>query len=242
MTVLQTKPTNDPIHSSFSSWQKSLWILQAFPHCVFWMPQIPFAFEFECKRLNDLCVAELAFSCSEIFVPFLLKMPRWQFDWTFQNKKYLYFSVWMTEWSFEWLMCGQIAIWTFTLKLKRKRKLRDTECTFPQTLLDGSSSACSTCNYTVHGLMRSDPSIMSNTNKLITPLCIAGCWMLHVTGLHCEGNCDLGTSGQVNGQVCVLLTSVRGRDSHSSSSFRQVSFRPAHSPVTRVQIWTSGSK
>ena len=167
-------------------------------------------------------------------------MARWQFDWTFQNKRYLYFSVWMTEWSFEWLVYSRIAIQSFRLKLKHK--LRDTECTFPQTLLDWSSSACSACNYTVHGLMRSDPSIMSNINKLITPLCIAGCWMLHVTGLHCEGNCDFGTSGQVNGQVCVLLTSVRGRDSHSSSSFRQVSFRPAHSPVTRVQIWTSGSK
>ena len=104
-------------------------------------------------------------------------MAEWQFDWTFQNKRYLYFSVWMTEWSFEWLVYSRIAIQSFRLKLKRKRKLRDTKCTFPQTLLDGSSSASSACNYTVHGLMRSDPSILSNTNRLITPLCIAGCWM-----------------------------------------------------------------
>ena len=31
------------------------------------MPQIPFAFEFECERPNDLFTAELPFSCSEIF-------------------------------------------------------------------------------------------------------------------------------------------------------------------------------
>ena len=53
------------------------------------MPQIPFAFE--CERPNDLCTAELPFGCSEIFTPFLLKTADWQFGWTFQNKKYLYF-------------------------------------------------------------------------------------------------------------------------------------------------------
>ena len=35
---------------------------------VFLMPQIPF--EFECERSNDLCMAELSFSCSEIFALF----------------------------------------------------------------------------------------------------------------------------------------------------------------------------
>ena len=54
------------------------------------MPQIPFAFEFECEWLNDLCVAELPFGWSEIFRPFLLKTAKWQFGQTFQNK-YLYF-------------------------------------------------------------------------------------------------------------------------------------------------------
>ena len=45
----------------------------------------------------------------------------------FKIKKYLYFWVWIAEWYFEWLVYGRIAIWPFTLK--RKRKLRDTECT-----------------------------------------------------------------------------------------------------------------
>ena len=34
------------------------------------MPQIlfAFAFEFECDRPNDLCMAKLPFGCSEIFI------------------------------------------------------------------------------------------------------------------------------------------------------------------------------
>ena len=42
------------------------------------MPQIPFAFEFKCERLNDLCMAELPFGCSENFTLFLLKTAKWQ--------------------------------------------------------------------------------------------------------------------------------------------------------------------
>ena len=58
------------------------------------MPQIPFAFEFECEWPNDLCVAELPFSCSEMFVPFLFKTVKWQFGQTFQNKKkFIFLSV-----------------------------------------------------------------------------------------------------------------------------------------------------
>ena len=37
------------------------------------MPQLPFAFEFKCEWPNDLCVAELPFSCAEMFVPFLIE-------------------------------------------------------------------------------------------------------------------------------------------------------------------------
>ena len=48
------------------------------------MPQIPFAFEFECEWPNDLCMVELPFGCSEIFISFLLKMVGWQFGRTFQ--------------------------------------------------------------------------------------------------------------------------------------------------------------
>ena len=56
-----------------------------FPTCfnllegLFWLPQIPFAFQFECEQANDLCMAELPFYCSEIMVPFLLKTAEWQF-------------------------------------------------------------------------------------------------------------------------------------------------------------------
>ena len=32
------------------------------------MPQIPFAFEFECERLNDLCVAKLPFGNHTFFI------------------------------------------------------------------------------------------------------------------------------------------------------------------------------
>ena len=55
------------------------------------MLQIPFAFEFECKQMNDLRMAELPFGCSVIVMPFLLKMAEWQLGWIFQNKKYFYF-------------------------------------------------------------------------------------------------------------------------------------------------------
>ena len=48
------------------------------------MPQIPFVFEFECEWPNDLCTAKFPFSCSEMFVPFLLRMARWKFGWTFK--------------------------------------------------------------------------------------------------------------------------------------------------------------
>ena len=57
------------------------------------MPQILFASEFECEWPNDLCIAKLPFDYSEILTPFLLKMAKCQFGWTFQNKKYLYFGV-----------------------------------------------------------------------------------------------------------------------------------------------------
>ena len=40
---------------------------------VFWMPQIPFAFELECEWPNDLYTAELPFLCSEIFMFFYWK-------------------------------------------------------------------------------------------------------------------------------------------------------------------------
>ena len=60
------------------------------------MPQIPFAFEFECKWSNDLCTAKLSFGCSEMFMPFLLKMSEWQFGQTFQNEKYIY--IFECEW------------------------------------------------------------------------------------------------------------------------------------------------
>ena len=62
------------------------------------MPQILFAFEFECEQPNDLCTAELPLGCSEIFMPSLLKMAEWQFGQTFQNKKYLYFLLSLAEW------------------------------------------------------------------------------------------------------------------------------------------------
>ena len=74
------------------------WKQNQFENGVFWMPQIPFAIQFECERPNDLCTAELPFGCLEMFVPFLLKTAEWQFGQTFQNKKYLYFWVWMAEW------------------------------------------------------------------------------------------------------------------------------------------------
>ena len=60
------------------------------------MPQIPFAFEFECEWPNDLCIAKLPFSCSEIFVPFLLRRAEWQFGSTSQNKKNIY--IFECEW------------------------------------------------------------------------------------------------------------------------------------------------
>ena len=52
------------------------------------MPQIPFAFE--CERLNDLCMAELLFGCSEIFVPYFIE--NGQFVLTFQNKNIYIFE------------------------------------------------------------------------------------------------------------------------------------------------------
>ena len=56
------------------------------------MPRILCAFE--CERPNDLCTAELPFGCSEIFVPFLLKMAEWQFGQTIQNKEmFIFLSV-----------------------------------------------------------------------------------------------------------------------------------------------------
>ena len=63
------------------------------------------------------------------FCAFLLKIAEWQFGWTFQNKKYSYSWVWMAEWWSQWLVHSWIAIRLFTLKLKHKQKLRDTECT-----------------------------------------------------------------------------------------------------------------
>ena len=60
--------------------------------CV--LPQIPFAFQ--CEQLNDLCMAKLPFSCSEIFKPFLLKTAEWQFGQTFQN--YFLFYIFECEW------------------------------------------------------------------------------------------------------------------------------------------------
>ena len=50
------------------------------------MPQILFAFEFECERPNELCMAEFPFRCSEIFMPFIFKTVEWQFGWTFKIK------------------------------------------------------------------------------------------------------------------------------------------------------------
>ena len=41
---------------------------------VSWMPQIPFAFEFEREWSNDLCVAKLPFDCSEILHLFCWKL------------------------------------------------------------------------------------------------------------------------------------------------------------------------
>ena len=46
------------------------------------MLQIPFAFEIECERPNELCMAELSFACSDIFMPFVFKTVEWQFGWT----------------------------------------------------------------------------------------------------------------------------------------------------------------
>ena len=60
------------------------------------MPQIPFLFSFECEWPNDLCVAELPFGCSEMFIPYLLKIAKWQFGRTFQNKNYYNFEC---EWA-----------------------------------------------------------------------------------------------------------------------------------------------
>ena len=50
-----------------------------------------FRLSFECEQPNDLCMTKLPFGCSEIFTLFLLRRAEWQFDQTFQNKKYLDF-------------------------------------------------------------------------------------------------------------------------------------------------------
>ena len=50
--------------SLWGMWLKFSFMLVNFGYglyCVFWMPQIPFAFEFECEWPNDLCTAELPF-------------------------------------------------------------------------------------------------------------------------------------------------------------------------------------
>ena len=54
------------------------------------MPQIPFAFEFEYELRN-----ELPLGCSENVALFLLKMVKWQFGQTFQNKNsYIFECEW----------------------------------------------------------------------------------------------------------------------------------------------------
>ena len=56
-----------------------------------------YIFEFACEQPNDLCMAELPFDCSDIFVPFFkLKTADWQLGWTFQNKNiYIFECQWL---------------------------------------------------------------------------------------------------------------------------------------------------
>ena len=56
------------------------------------MPQILFAFEFECERPNDLCTAKSPFGCSEIFTSFFIKTAELQFSQTFKDNFFYIFE------------------------------------------------------------------------------------------------------------------------------------------------------
>ena len=63
---------------------------------LFWLLQIPFAFEFECTWLNDLCMAKLSFSCSEISAPFYLKQLNGNLARHFKIKNiYIFECLWL---------------------------------------------------------------------------------------------------------------------------------------------------
>ena len=68
---------------------------------MFWMPQIPFASEFECERPNDLWLNSTVQKCT-----FLLKTAKWQFGQTFQNKIFFIFLS-VNGWMVIWMTCVQ---------------------------------------------------------------------------------------------------------------------------------------
>ena len=64
-----------------------------FENGVFWMPQIPFAFESECERPNDLCTAELPLGCLEMLCLFYWKQPNGNLARHFKIKIFIFLSV-----------------------------------------------------------------------------------------------------------------------------------------------------